>query len=109
MLVLLLNPHAPTLAALVTSTSDPISWLVNYGVAGIIIVLLVTGQLRTKAEVMALQKVADERAEALNAKDKALADLTQQITGHTLPQLARMTEVVEGISRKIEDIEREGR
>jgi hypothetical protein len=70
--------------------ADPLAWLVNLGVAGIVIVLLVTGKLRTGKEV---EHLLDEIA----AKDQVIAAFQQQLTGTTLPALARQAQVLEAI------------
>lgn len=85
------------LIALAGETSaDPVSWLINYGVAGIVILMLVTGQLRTKAEVAAIQKIADDRLVDLRVKDEALQAIVKQL-GDVMPQLARVGEVMEAV------------
>lgn len=76
--------------ALETTVSDPLTWLVNLGVAGIVIVLLVTGQLRTKWEVNALMKqIADQ--------EQVIRDFQDALIGKTLPALARSAQVLEAI------------
>lgn len=102
--------------------TDPVSWLVNYGVAGVIIILLVTGQLRTKAEVEGLKSELTKKDESITAKDAALTALVTQLTTF-LPQLAKVGDVVEAlpksgdtqlaavlarISAKLDDIESDG-
>lgn len=82
---MLLNVLAGT-----TPVSDPLAWLVNLGVAGIVIVLLVTGKLRTGKEV-------EHLLAELAAKDQLIAAFQQQLTGTTLPALARSTAVLEAI------------
>lgn len=71
-------------------TTDPLTWLVNYGVAGIVILLLVTGQLRTKSEVNQLER-------QLAARDNIIEALQSNLTRHTLPALASSTRVLEAI------------
>jgi hypothetical protein len=73
-----------------SAATDPLGWLVNIGVAGIVIILLVTGQLRTKSEVMHL---LDEIA----AKDKAIDAIQNQIMSQALPALANSTRVIEAV------------
>lgn len=84
-----------------TDSADPVAWLVNYGVAGIVILLLVTGQLRTKAEVAAIQKIADDRLVDLRQKDEALGNLIAQLSA-LLPQLARVGEIIEQMPNSAE-------
>lgn len=99
MLALLLNPHAVMLAVLQT-TPDPVSWLVNYGVAGIVIALLAIGRLRTKQEVEGLTKMLADSIERERQKDIALAALMQQITQHTVPQLADVGRLIEALPER---------
>lgn len=73
-----------------TATDDPVAWLVNLGVAGIVIVLLVTGRLRTGKEV-------EHLLEEIAAKDQIISAFQAQLTGHTLPALARSAQVLEAI------------
>lgn len=89
--ILTLLASATGVTALATDTStDPVAWLVNYGVAGIVIVLLVTGQLRTKTEVTLLER-------QMAQKDRVIEAFQQQLTSHTLPALAESTRVLEAI------------
>lgn len=89
-------PYIPALsdpvvrAAETSATTDPLTWLINLGVAGIVIVLLVTGQLRTKSEVLHL---LDEIA----AKDKVIEAVQTQLLSQTLPALANSTRVIEAV------------
>lgn len=85
-------------AADAPSGSDPVSWLINYGVAGVIIILLVTGQLRTKAEVEGLKAELIKKDESITAKDAALTALVTQLTTF-LPQLAKVGDVVEALPK----------
>lgn len=93
-----------------TVSSDPITFLVNYGVAGIVVVLLVLGKLRTKAEVDGLIKANDQLREDLKLRDKAIYDLTLTITNHTLPSLTAVadktteTEVLSQVLTRMGDL-----
>ena len=78
------------LTVLAADTSDPLVWLVNLGVAGIVIVLLVTGQLRTKSEV-------DHLLAEIAAKDRVIDAVQTQLLGQTLPALAQSTRVIEAV------------
>ena len=81
----LLAPIAATSAA-----EDPFTWLINLGVAGIVIVLLITGKLRTGKEVEYL-------LEEMAAKDELIKAFQTQLMGQTLPALTRSTQVLEAI------------
>lgn len=93
-----------SIVPLVSSDGDPLSWLVNYGVAGIIIILLVTGQLRTKAEVAGKDKVIADQAETIKIKDQALTAIMTQVGG-VLPQIAQLSQVVEALPANKQSIE----
>lgn len=98
---------APVIAALIPlvvayeTAADPVSFLVNYGVAGVVILLLVTGQLRTKSENIGLQKQLDERNADLREKDAALTALMTQISQHTLPQMSDLAKVIEALPKNL--------
>jgi hypothetical protein len=88
---LLLDPVAVgNVTAASDAASDPLTWLFNVGVAGVVLVLLVTGQLRTKSEVTQLER-------QIVAKDEALAALQAQLTANTLPALERSALVIEAL------------
>lgn len=101
------------LAMSVTST-DPVAWLVNAGVAGVVVALIALGILRTKWEVgsiekahgeqvATMQKVLDERGAQILAKDIALQALYTQLTQHTLPQMADTARLVQDLPPSHED------
>lgn len=94
------------LVALATtgSPADPISLLVTYGPLGIFLVLLATGQFRTKYEVQRLEKQIGEQAAEINRlheearqKDELNRAFQMQLTGHALPALAQSARVFEAI------------
>lgn len=96
----LFSPHLPGIAAMAATGSDPVSFLINYGVAGIVILLLVTGQLRTKAEVTGLEKQLDQSRSDVKERDAAIASIMAQITQHTLPQMANLAEVLDRLPKQ---------
>lgn len=74
-----------------TATVDPLTWLIyNAGALGVVFALLVTGQLRTKAEVTHL-------LHEIESKDKVIEAFQLQLTGHTLPALAQSARILEAI------------
>lgn len=87
------------MAASAPTGTDPISWLVNYGVAGIVVALLVTGRLRTKAEVDGLREELGKAQGAVQERDLAMTALVQQVTQHTLPQMGQIADVLDRIER----------
>lgn len=73
-----------------SATSDPLTWLINLGVAGIVIVLLITGKLRTGKEV-------EHLLEEIASLKQVLSATQAQLTGHALPALAKSAEALESI------------
>lgn len=81
------------------TSADPVAVLLNYGALGIFLVCILTGLVRTKSEL-------ENRDKQLEAKDRQIADLqrivdafTANLTGQTLPALARSTQVLEQLPR----------
>lgn len=81
------------LVAEVSNSADPYSLLVNYGALGIIIVLIATGQFRTKAEVQRLEDQNKEYREIIKA-------FQIQLTTQTLPAMSKSAQVLEAIPDK---------
>lgn len=75
------NPHVPNLVPMAADTTDPMTWLINLGTAGVWLVCMMTGLLRTKGEV-------DRLIEEGKAKDRAIETLVSLMTTRTLPTLA---------------------
>lgn len=73
--------------------TDPYSFLVNYGALGIIIILIATGQFRTKAEVQRLESQNNEYREIIKS-------FQIQLTTQTLPALSKSAQVLEAIPDK---------
>lgn len=86
---------AAVATAWASAATDPFTWLINVGVAGVVIVLLVTGQLRTKAEVSQLER-------QIEAKDALIEAFQAQLTANTLPALERSAQVFEALPRATE-------
>ena len=88
---------AAMLTLLTTDTSvDPTTWLIyNGGSLGVIVLLVVTGQLRTKAEVNQLNARITQMEHQLEQKDSLLQAFQMQLTGQTIPAFARATQVIE--------------
>lgn len=121
MLALMLNPNAPLFAAMEAATFDPTSWLVNYGIAGVVIALVIMGRFRTKQEVDGLKEQLVAAQKAVLDERAANSALVTQITQHTLPTLERLGSLVnempktsesdllsrlDVLTRKIEDVQR---
>lgn len=86
----LVNNH-PALFAVVSS-ADPTAILVNYGFGGVMILLVITGQLRTKSEVQNLQRQIDDY--------RAIIQGFQAQANQAVPALARSAQVLEAIPNK---------
>lgn len=85
------------LPAFAADTPDPTAWLINYGVAGVVIALVVAGRLRTKSEVDGLKDALAEYRADLLAERSASAALVSQLTNHTLPQMAQLADVLDRV------------
>lgn len=77
--------------------SDPIALLISYGPLGIFLVLLATGQFRTKYEVQRLEKQVEALISENHGKDELIRAFQMQLTGHALPALAQTARVFEAI------------
>lgn len=86
-----------------TSGVDPLQWLINYGIAGIVIALLVLGRLRTKSEVDFITKAREEALAREREKDLALQAILAQLTNHTMPQLTQTAQIVERVAQHAGD------
>lgn len=76
-------------------TTDPMAWLINLGVAGVVIILLVTGRLRTKSEVDNLTKENERKDVLIDSKDAQIAALQDAIINKTIPAIAESARVLE--------------
>jgi hypothetical protein len=83
--VLVISMVAPLAA---DGASDPVSWLLALGPGGIFAALIITGQLRTKAEV-------DNLKEEIAKRDRTIDQLATGVTGAAMPALAHATRLVE--------------
>lgn len=78
--------------------TDPVAFFVNYGVAGVVIGLLLTGWLYTKPAYQALEKQNTQLAEALKA-------VTTAASGQAIPAMAKTLEVQRaGLGLPYEDL-----
>jgi hypothetical protein len=80
-----------------SSPTDPFNWVTGLGFPGVIIALLITGQLRTKPEVERLIAENDRKDKLIEAKDTTIATMQSVLTKQTLPALLRSAEVLEAI------------
>lgn len=79
----------PQVAGLAAQT-DPIQVLLNYGLAGVVVFLVITGQLRTKAEVHAKDAIIAKQAEIISA-------FQQSLTSNALPAMSAGIRAVEAV------------
>lgn len=84
---------------LATSTADPILILANYGALGIMLVLILTGTVRTKSEVENRDKQIADKEKTIADQQRIIDAFTANITGQTLPALAKSTHVLEQLPR----------
>lgn len=83
-----------------TSTlSDPFTYLTGLGFPGIVIGLLITGQLRTKSEAERLIEENRRKDEIIIAKDRQLEALQASIVDKAIPALTRSTQVLESLQK----------
>lgn len=82
------------------SASDPYSFLINYGALGIILVLIATGQFRTKAEVQRLEEQVRRVEEQNKEYRDIIRALQMQLTNHTIPAMSKSAQVLEAIPDK---------
>lgn len=75
---------------LAVSNGDPVLILLNYGIAGVMLLLFTTGQIRTKSEVNDLRTTIHDQSRLIEA-------MRIQLTGQTLPALTRSTQVLEAL------------
>ena len=75
------------------SSDEPYMILINYGALGVIIILIVTGQFRTKAEVTRLEEQNKEYRDIIKA-------FQMQLTTSTLPAMSKSAQVLEAIPDK---------
>lgn len=87
-----------------TEAPDPLSLLITYGPLGIFIVLLATGQFRTKYEVQRLENQVETLMSENREKDALIQAFQMQLTGHTLPALAQSARVFEAIPNSESDL-----
>lgn len=94
---------AGLVVAAADTATDPLSLLTGLGPAGIIIVLLVVGKLRTEGEVKRLEVELDRKDQVIEAKDAQLAALQDGIVGQAIPALTRYTDTVEQVMVVLRD------
>jgi hypothetical protein len=82
------NPALPNVIVM-AADSDPLTWLLNFGAVGVVLVCLMTGLLHTKPDY-------DRVIEEGKAKDRAIEALVAQLTNRTIPALADVSQAMAG-------------
>lgn len=83
--------------------ASPLAILLNYGVLGIIVVLLISGWVRTKPEVDGLKEQIEDLKGQLAERDRVAEAMRVQLTQQTLPAMARSAQVLETIPQTAGD------
>lgn len=78
--------------------ADPFTYLTGLGFPGIIIGLLLTGQLRTKTEVERLIAENEHKDGIITAKDNQIKELQVSIADKAIPALVESARVLQNLS-----------
>ena len=89
---------AAVLAAEAGSSFDPLQMLASAGLPGVVILLLITGKLRTESEVKRLEADNERLHGIIATKDELIAALNSSIVDRAIPALTTSTHVLERLS-----------
>lgn len=78
----------------VGSGFDPLTLLASTGIPGVVIILLITGKLRTESEVKRLEGENDRKDIVIAQKDEQIQRLQAGIVDQAIPVLTRSTELL---------------
>ena len=81
------------------ATADPLAVLVNYGALGIFLICILTGLVRTRSEVENRDKQLEQLQKTIENQQRMIDAFTMNLTGQTIPALARSTQVLEQLPR----------
>lgn len=87
------------------SLNDPFTYLTGLGFPGIIIALLLTGQLVPKGVIDRMSKDLDRKDEIIKAKDEQIAALQAGLVDKAIPALTRSTQVLERLPSSVKHSE----
>jgi len=76
------------------SSFDPLTLLASTGIPGVVIVLLITGKLRTESEVKRLEGENDRKDIVIAQKDEQIQRLQAGIVDQAIPVITRSTELL---------------
>lgn len=85
-------------AAIGGDNFDPVQLLLNTGIPGIVVVLLITGRLRTQAEVERLEADNARKDAVIASKDELISSLQAGINDKAIPALTMSTRALERIA-----------
>lgn len=77
---------------------DPYTLLASTGLPGVVIILLITGRLRTSSEVERLESDNDTLRTVVTQKDDLIAALNKTIADRAIPALTRSAIALERLS-----------
>ena len=78
--------------------TDPVSWLINLGVAGIWLICFLTGKVRPGKEVDSLESRLAVKDKIIEQKDAQIASLQAGILEQAVPAIVRATQVMERLA-----------
>lgn len=87
-----------TIADAASGGTDPLTYLTGLGFPGIIIALLLTGQLRTKTEVERLIAENESKDAIITSKDRQIAVIQDGLVKDVIPALTKSTQILESMS-----------
>lgn len=78
--------------------ADPVGWLINLGVAGIWLIMFITGKVRPGKEVDGLEARLALKDKIIEAKDVQIASLQAGILEQAVPAIVRSTQIMERLA-----------
>jgi len=77
---------------------DPYTLIASTGIPGIVVVLLISGKLRTESEVKRLVSENERKDTVIRQKDEQIVSLQQGIVEQAIPVLTRSTSLLEKLA-----------
>jgi hypothetical protein len=78
--------------------TGPVGWLFNLGVAGVWLIVLITGKQRSEKEVQSLEERLAIKDKIIEAKDAQIASLSAAAMEQAVPAIVRATQVMERLA-----------